>query len=96
MQKETSNYGEVTAKAARLERLERWHRGLKSAGFCGGLTSLTSKHSPIKDVDHTTIPDRVLVLYPSDIHTCDVKTGPFQAVRLVIYVDGAWSKTGPF
>ena len=77
LQKKTSNSAEVTAKAARLERLVRWQRDLKSAGVCGGLTSLTSKHPPIEDVDHTTIPDRVLVLYPSDTHTYDVKTGPF-------------------
>ena len=95
LQKKTSNSAEVTAKATRLERLERWHRDLKSAGFCGELTSLTSKHSPFEDVDHTTIPDRVLVLYPSLIHTYDVKTGPFQPVRLVIYVDGAWSLQCP-
>ena len=41
------------------------------------------------------IPDRVLVLYPSDIHTYDVKTGPLQPVRQVIYVDGAWSLQFP-
>ena len=95
LQQKTSNSAEVTAKAAWLERLDRWHRDLKSAGFCGELTSLTSKHSPFEDLDHTTISDRVLVLYPSNIHTYDVKTGPFQPVRLVIYVNGAWSLQCP-
>ena len=95
LQKKTSHSAEVTAKAAPLERLDRWHRDLKSAGFCGELTSLTSKHSPFEDLNHTTISDRVLVLYPSNIHTYDVKTGPFQPVRLVIYVDGAWSLQCP-
>ena len=88
LQRKTSNSAEVTATAARLERLDRWHRDLKSAGFCGELTSLTSKHSPFEDVDHTTIPDRVLVLYPSDIHTYDAKTGPFQPVRQLKTANG--------
>ena len=68
-----------------------WHRDLKSAGFSVELTSLTAKHSPFEDVDPTTIPDCVLVLHPSHIHTFHAQTGPFQPVRLVIHVDGASS-----
>lgn len=91
LEKKTSSSAEVTAKEDRLELLEKWHRDQKSAGFSVDLTSLTAKHSPFEDVDPTTIPDCVLMLYPSDIHTFHVQTGPFQLVRLVIHGDGAWS-----
>lgn len=91
LQKKTSSCAEVTAKEDRLELLEMWHRDLKSAGFSVELTSLTAKHSPFEDVDSTTVPDCVLVLHPSHIHTFHAQTGPFQPVRLVIHVDGAWS-----
>ena len=91
LEKKTSSSAEVTAKEDRLELLEKWHRDLKSAGFSVDLTSLTAKHSPFEDVDPTTIPDYVLMLYPSDVHTFHVQTGPFQPVRLVIHGDGAWS-----
>ena len=54
------------------------------------MTSLTAKHSPFEDVDTSKIPDYVLVLYPSDIHSNHAQTGPFQLVQLFIDVDGAW------
>ena len=39
----------------------------------------------------TQSPDRVLVLYSSDRQTYHHQTGPFHPVRLVVYVNGAWS-----
>ena len=81
----------MTAKEDRLQLLQKWHRDLKVAGFSVDLTSLTAKHSPFEDVDPGTIPDCLLILYPSDVHTFHVQTGPFQPVRLVIHGDGAWS-----
>ena len=68
-----------------------WHMDLKLPSFSVELTSLTSKHSPFENVDPSKIPDCVLVIYPPDIHTYYTQMGPFQPVRLVIDVDGAWS-----
>ena len=54
--------------------------------------------SPDSDVRYSTLltepsthfPRCVLVLYPSDVHTYDQQTGPFQPARLIIHGNGDW------
>ena len=77
--------------------LEKWKSELSAAGFNCEILHLTKKHSPVEDAEDplAVFPERVLVVYPSKLHTFTHQTGPFQPVRLMVYGDGKWSLQCP-
>lgn len=60
--------------------LEKWKSELSAAGFNCEILHLTKKHSPVEDAEDplAVFPERVLVVYPSELHTFTHQTGPFQ------------------
>lgn len=77
--------------------LEKWKSELSAAGFNCEILHLTKKHSPVEDAEDplAVFPERVLVVYPSELHTFTHQTGPFQPVRLMVYGYGKWSLQSP-
>ena len=77
--------------------LEKWKSELSAAGFNCEILHLTKKHSPVEDAEDplAVFPERVLVVYPSELHTFTHPTGTFQPVRLMVYGDGKWSLQCP-
>ena len=73
--------------------MEKWKSELSAAGFNCEILHLTKKHSPVEDAEDplAVFPERVLVVYPSELHTFTHQTGPFQPVRLMVYGYGKWS-----
>ena len=76
--------------------LGKWHRELSVAGFSGEILNLSKKHSPLHEIEPLAhFPERVLVLYPSNVYSYAEQTGPFQPVRLIVHGDGKWSLQCP-
>ena len=88
--------GKLSASSTEIDVLGKWHRELSVAGFSGEILHLTKKHSPLDEIEPLAyFPERVLVLYPSNVYSYAEQTGPFQPVRLVVHVDGKWSLQCP-
>ena len=72
-----------------VDLLKKWHSDLSVTGFSCEILDLTTKHSPLAETEPPAhFPERVLVLYPLNVCTYAPQTGPFQPVRLIVYVDG--------
>ena len=64
--------------------LKKWHSELSVTGFSCEILNPTTKHSPLAETEPPAhFPERVLVLYPSNVYTYAPQTGPFQPVRLI-------------
>ena len=69
--------------------LTKWHSELPVTGFSCEILNPTTKRSPLAENEPPAhFPERVLVLYPSNVFTYAPQTGPFQPVRLIVYLDG--------
>ena len=77
--------------------LDKWLSELSAAGFSCEILHLTKEYSPVEDAEDplAVFPERVLVVYPSQLHTFTHQTGPFQPVRLIVHGDGKWSLQCP-
>jgi len=88
--------GKTKSMLAEVDLLKKWHSELSVTGFSCEILNLTTKHSPLAETEASAhFPERVLVLYPSNVYTCASQTGPFQPVRLIVYVDGKWNLQCP-
>ena len=84
--------GKLSSSSTEIDILGKWHRELSVAGFSGEILHLTKKHSPLDEIEPLAhFPERVLVLYPSNVYSYAEQTGLFQPVRLIVCVDGKWS-----
>lgn len=75
--------------------LSYWENGsdLSAAVFNCEILHLMKKHAPVEDAQDplAIFLERVLVVYPSQLHTFTHQTGPFQPVSLIVYGDRKWS-----
>ena len=67
-----------------VDLLRKCHSELSVTGFSCEILNLTTKHSPLAETEPPALlPKRVLVLYPSNVCTYALQTGPFQPVGLM-------------
>ena len=58
--------------------LGKWYRELSVAGFRGEIVNIAKNHSPPHEIEPLAhFPERVLVLYPSNVYSYAEQTGPF-------------------
>lgn len=82
------------------ERLREWSQVVTSAGYFCEVRSLVSDLSPfseslVEQEPATHEPRLALFIYHSKHLMFDSSTGPFQAVRLIIFPDGEWRLDSP-
>ena len=82
------------------ERLQEWSQVITSAGYFCEVRSLVSDLSPFSEslvVQETATcePTLALFIYHSEHLMFDSSTGPFQAVRLIIFPDCEWRLDSP-
>ena len=82
------------------ERLREWSQVVTSAGYFCEVRSLMSDLSPfpesvVEQKAATHEPRLALFIYHSKHLMFDSSTGPFQAVRLIIFPDGEWRLDSP-
>ena len=88
--------GKTKSMLAEVDLLKKWHSELSVTGFSCEILNLTTKHSPLPETEPPAhFPERVRVLYPSNVYTYAPQTGPLQPVRLIVHVDGKWNLQCP-